>query len=168
MFVILPKVPSQNSSTPLYPSKVLWAKEHAPIPCSFNVFNLDSHLNPLRSLRARHLMSCIYNVTKWKFNFQQCCQISISCSFLQLDLMQIILCQTLVIGKVLLFKFKQLHVFYHQVSTILWHQLILNINIDDKVNMKECPLFIIMTWHMLLPLLYKQQIKVEDLTIQWK
>jgi hypothetical protein len=39
-------IPSRSSSMPLYPSKVLWAKECAPIPCSSVVFNLDSHLNP--------------------------------------------------------------------------------------------------------------------------
>jgi hypothetical protein len=42
-------VPSQSSSTPLYPSKVLWAREHAPIPYPFVVLNLDSHSSPLRS-----------------------------------------------------------------------------------------------------------------------
>jgi hypothetical protein len=34
-------VPSQSSSTPLYPSKVLRAKEHAPTPYSSVVFSLD-------------------------------------------------------------------------------------------------------------------------------
>jgi hypothetical protein len=42
-------VPSQNSSTPLYPSKVLRAKERAPTPYSSIVFSLDSHLSPSRS-----------------------------------------------------------------------------------------------------------------------
>jgi hypothetical protein len=42
-------VPSRSSSMPLYPSKVLRAKEHALILCSFIVFNLDSHLSPSRS-----------------------------------------------------------------------------------------------------------------------
>ncbi len=34
---------------PLYPSKVLRARERASTPCSSVVFNLDSHLNPSRS-----------------------------------------------------------------------------------------------------------------------
>jgi len=34
---------------PLYPSKVLQAKERAPIPCFSAVFYLDSHLSPSRS-----------------------------------------------------------------------------------------------------------------------
>jgi len=46
-------VPSWNSSTPLYPSKVLQAREHAPVPYSSVIFSLNSHLNPLRSLGAR-------------------------------------------------------------------------------------------------------------------
>jgi hypothetical protein len=42
-------VPFRSSSTPLYPSKVLRAKECAPTPYSFVVFNLDLHLSPSRS-----------------------------------------------------------------------------------------------------------------------
>jgi hypothetical protein len=42
-------VPSRNSSMPLYPSKVLRARQCAPILYSFVVFNLDSHLSPSRS-----------------------------------------------------------------------------------------------------------------------
>ncbi len=42
-------IPSRSSNTPLYPSKVLWAKERAPIPYSFAVFSLDSHLSPSKS-----------------------------------------------------------------------------------------------------------------------
>jgi hypothetical protein len=42
-------VPSQSSSMPFYPSKVLRARERAPTPCFSVVFNLDSHLNPSRS-----------------------------------------------------------------------------------------------------------------------
>jgi len=40
---------------PLYPLKVLRAKECAPIPCSSAVFSLNSHLSPLKSLGMRHL-----------------------------------------------------------------------------------------------------------------
>ncbi len=39
-------VSSWSSNMPFYPSKVLWAKERAPIPYSSIVFNLDSHLSP--------------------------------------------------------------------------------------------------------------------------
>jgi hypothetical protein len=42
-------IPSQSSDTPLYPSKVLQAKECAPTPYSSVVFSLDSHLSPSRS-----------------------------------------------------------------------------------------------------------------------
>jgi hypothetical protein len=39
-------VSSQSSNTPLYPSIVMWAKEHALTPC-FSLFSVwDSHLNP--------------------------------------------------------------------------------------------------------------------------
>jgi hypothetical protein len=43
-------VPSQSSSTPFYPSKVLRANEHAPTPCSSIVFCLGLHIwSPSRS-----------------------------------------------------------------------------------------------------------------------
>jgi hypothetical protein len=42
-------VPSRSSNTPLYPSKMLRARERAPTPYSSIVFSLDSHLNPSRS-----------------------------------------------------------------------------------------------------------------------
>jgi len=41
---------------PLYPSKVLQARECALTPYSFVVFSLDSHLSPLRNLGVRHLV----------------------------------------------------------------------------------------------------------------
>ncbi len=47
-------VSSRSSNTPLYPFKVLRVKKRAPTFCSFVVFSLDSHLNPLRSLGVRH------------------------------------------------------------------------------------------------------------------
>ncbi len=42
-------VPSRSSSTPLYPSIVLRARERAPIPYSSDFSVWDSHLNPSRS-----------------------------------------------------------------------------------------------------------------------
>jgi len=42
-------IPSRSSSTPLYPSKVLRARERAPTPCSSAVFVWESHLSPSRS-----------------------------------------------------------------------------------------------------------------------
>ncbi len=42
-------VPSWSSSMPLYPLKVLWARERASTPPSSVVFYLDSHLSPSRS-----------------------------------------------------------------------------------------------------------------------
>jgi len=47
-------VPSRSSSTPLYPPKVLRARERASIRCFSTVFNLDSHLSPLKNLGVRH------------------------------------------------------------------------------------------------------------------
>jgi hypothetical protein len=44
-------VPSRSSNTPVYPSKVLQAKERALIIYSSIIFSLDSHLNPSRNLR---------------------------------------------------------------------------------------------------------------------
>jgi hypothetical protein len=38
---------------PFYPLKMLRARERAPIPCFSVVFNLDSNLDPLRSLGVR-------------------------------------------------------------------------------------------------------------------
>jgi hypothetical protein len=51
-------VPSWNSSKPLYPSKVLRAKENAPTLYSSVVFSLDSHLNPSKSWDHVNL-SCV-------------------------------------------------------------------------------------------------------------
>jgi hypothetical protein len=42
-------VPSRSSNTPLYPSKMLRAREWAPTHYSSVVFSLDSHLSPSRS-----------------------------------------------------------------------------------------------------------------------
>jgi hypothetical protein len=47
-------VPSWNSSTPLYPSKVLRARERAPIPYFLVVFNLGFTFESLKELGARH------------------------------------------------------------------------------------------------------------------
>jgi hypothetical protein len=54
-------VPSQNSSMPLYPSKVLRVRERALTPYSSVVFYLDSHLNPSRSWERVTWIKC-YNV----------------------------------------------------------------------------------------------------------
>jgi hypothetical protein len=42
-------VPSRSSNTPSYPSKVMWAREHAPTYYFFIVSSLDSHLGPSSS-----------------------------------------------------------------------------------------------------------------------
>jgi hypothetical protein len=47
-------VPSQSSNMPLYPSKVLWAKERAPTPCSFVVFYLGLIFESLKELGTHH------------------------------------------------------------------------------------------------------------------
>jgi hypothetical protein len=55
MLVTLPSPISELHHT-LLPLKVLWAKECALTLCFSVVFNLDSHLNPLRSLGVRHYL----------------------------------------------------------------------------------------------------------------
>jgi hypothetical protein len=42
---------------PLYPSKVLRAREHAPTLCSFVVFSLEFTIESLKELGARHVVS---------------------------------------------------------------------------------------------------------------
>jgi len=55
-------VPSRSSNMPLYPSKVLRARECASTPYSSDVFNLDSHLSPSRSWeRIKHIHLSIHN-----------------------------------------------------------------------------------------------------------
>jgi len=55
MLVTLPNPILEFQHAPLPPLKVLRARERAPTPCSSVVFNLDSHLNPLRSMGVHHL-----------------------------------------------------------------------------------------------------------------
>jgi hypothetical protein len=43
-------VPFRSFSTPFYPSKVLWAREHAPTPCSFDVSYLGLTFESLKQL----------------------------------------------------------------------------------------------------------------------
>ncbi len=47
-------VPSRSSNTPLYPSKVLQAREHPPTPCSSVVFCLGLTFESFKELGARH------------------------------------------------------------------------------------------------------------------
>jgi hypothetical protein len=56
-------VPSRSSNTPLYSSKVLWARELASIPYSFTILSLDSHLSPSRSWER------VTNLPKLPINF---------------------------------------------------------------------------------------------------
>ncbi len=49
-------VPSRSSRTPLYPSIVLQAKEHALIPCSSVVFSLGLTFESLKELEVRHVV----------------------------------------------------------------------------------------------------------------
>jgi hypothetical protein len=55
-------VPSRSSSTPLYPSKVLRAKERALTPCSSIVFYLGLTFESLKELGACHTTS-----VKWRW-----------------------------------------------------------------------------------------------------
>jgi hypothetical protein len=57
-------VPSRSSSTPLYPSIVLWAREHAPTPCPFAVFSLGLTFESRKELGVRHLWCC-RKATEW-------------------------------------------------------------------------------------------------------
>jgi hypothetical protein len=66
-------IPSQSSSTPLYPSKMLRAKELAPTPCSSVVFSLDSHLNPLRSLGTHRPLARDSGLQTGWFKYQMIC-----------------------------------------------------------------------------------------------
>jgi hypothetical protein len=50
-------VPSQSSSTPLYPSIVLRAKERVPTPCSSVVFSLGLTFESLKELGVCHFLS---------------------------------------------------------------------------------------------------------------
>jgi hypothetical protein len=59
-------VPSWSSNMPLYPFKMLWARERAPTLYSFVVFNLDSHLSPSRSWG--HIISFTGNICIFKYS----------------------------------------------------------------------------------------------------
>jgi hypothetical protein len=48
-------VPSWSSNMPLYPFIVLWAKECAPSPCSFDVFSLGFTFESVKELGLRHI-----------------------------------------------------------------------------------------------------------------
>jgi hypothetical protein len=48
-------VPSQNSNTPLYPSKMLRARKRASTSCSSVVFSLGLSFESLKELGARHM-----------------------------------------------------------------------------------------------------------------
>jgi hypothetical protein len=48
-------VPSRSSSTPLYPSIVLRARERALIPCPFAIFSLGSTFESLKELGVRQI-----------------------------------------------------------------------------------------------------------------
>jgi hypothetical protein len=56
-------VPSRSSSTPLYPSIVLRAKERAPTPCPSVVFSLGFAFEPLKELRVRQSIILYENQT---------------------------------------------------------------------------------------------------------
>jgi hypothetical protein len=59
------RVPSQSSSTPLYPSQVLRAKERAPTPYSSVVLCLGFTFESLKELGTRHLSySNLFNISK--------------------------------------------------------------------------------------------------------
>jgi len=59
-------VPSQSSNTPLYPSKVLWAKERAPILYSSALFYLGLTFESFKELGARQGLQ----LPKWKLPWE--------------------------------------------------------------------------------------------------
>jgi hypothetical protein len=65
-------VPSRSSSTSLYPSIVLRAKERALIPCPFVVFNLGLPFESFKELGAHHQgrqKDCVLSIDIAKFHF---------------------------------------------------------------------------------------------------
>jgi len=60
------RVPSRSSNTPLYPSKVLRTKKHAPIPCYFVLFCLGLTFESLKELGARHAITFQNNFQRLK------------------------------------------------------------------------------------------------------
>ncbi len=57
-------VPSQSSSTPLYPSIVLRTRECAPTPCSSNVFSLGLTFESFKELGVHHFSTIALNFAK--------------------------------------------------------------------------------------------------------
>ncbi len=55
-------VPSQRSSTPLYPFQMLWAKERASTPCLSTVFSLGLTFGSLKELEARQAESVFVSI----------------------------------------------------------------------------------------------------------
>jgi hypothetical protein len=58
-------VPSWSSNIPLYPSKMLWAKELAPTPYSSIVFQFGFTFESLRELRVCHMNNICRNRYLW-------------------------------------------------------------------------------------------------------
>ncbi len=81
-------VPSRSSSTPLYPSKVLWVRECAPTPYSSIVLSLDSHLSPSRSLGSRQPLSCF--VLCWMVKDAEGLIVELDAQFLEQTIMDVI------------------------------------------------------------------------------
>jgi len=55
-------VPSWSSSTPLYPSKVLWARERASTPCSSAIFCLGLTFESLKELGVHQLIMLFFEL----------------------------------------------------------------------------------------------------------
>jgi hypothetical protein len=66
-------VPSWNSNTPFYPSKVLRARECAPTPCSSVVFYLGLTFESLKELGACHLLCGFLISSLWEFSSSLAC-----------------------------------------------------------------------------------------------
>ncbi len=87
----------RSSSTPLYPSKVLWARERAPTPCPSTIFSLGLTFESRKELGVRQIMSttpsflanassCLHCPTLMLFDNVQFC--SFVETFVSLDRLQ--------------------------------------------------------------------------------
>jgi hypothetical protein len=79
-------VPSWSSSTPFYPSKVLWAREHAPTLCFFVFFSLGLIFESLKELGARHIWTPYINVAYIVSHVTECHVQLVLCNYTNLQL----------------------------------------------------------------------------------
>ncbi len=66
---------SQSSSTPLYPSIVLRARERAPTPCSSDVFSLGLTFESLKEFGVRQVMCFSYWCVSFYWHYHLTCDV---------------------------------------------------------------------------------------------